>query len=406
MEDKNIGTDGMEIRPKFRDLIPKLAKHELEKLEASILQDGIREPLVVAVFPETKHGITTTARVLVDGHHRHAIATKHGLPFDTREIEFEDEDAALVWAIDNQLGRRNIIHPLDRVILLEKKRPILERQAQARQLTGKAEGDDGDLALETTQGTKGKHTRRPTVTEQLAREAGMGRTTYDACLLILSKGIPALVKFVREGDLSITAAGKLLSHTPKQRGRRVDMTDEEHRAWQQQLVDNVKGHPDAMQAVVRGINWEERDFRRSSEKLREEEREKKREEEKYQAAEERDEEDIRKWREELEAETPAEEEQTGTVTAEEETETAEEEETETETKQTATVTEIPRPPRPEENIQEIVDAIIDATWDILAARSLGILPGGDRELGDIVEAWVIEYVRIIHTHDSEGKQVS
>ncbi|HOW53891.1 MAG TPA: hypothetical protein PLR60_04470 [Syntrophorhabdaceae bacterium] len=342
------------------------------------------------MFEETKHGITTTAKVLLDGHHRHAIAINHGLPFDTREIEFEDEDAALVWAVDTQLGRRNIIHPLDRVSLLEKKRPALERQAEARQLAGKAEGD---LTPLSEQGPKKR--RAPTVLEQLAREAGMGRTTYDACLLILGKGIPALVEFVRQGDLSITGAGKLLSHTP---GRGI-MNDEEHRAWQQRLVDKVQGHPDAMQAVIRNINWRARDSKRECDAWEREAERQRKEEEDFQAREKQDEEDIKKWREELEAETPAEEEQTGTVT-EEETKTAEEEaapeqeeETETETKQTGTVTEIPRPPRPGENIREIVAAIIDAARDILAARGLGISEDGELALGDAVEVWVIEYAR-------------
>ncbi len=403
-----MGTnDNIEIRPKFQNLIPKLAKHELEKLEASILAEGIREPLTIAVFQETHvHSDTSTARVLVDGHHRHAIAIKHGLTFTTREIEFEDEDAALIWAIDNQLGRRNVIHPLDRVILLEKKRPILERQAQARQLAGKA--DDGDLALETTQGSKGKkgRARRPTVTEQLAKEAGMGRNSYDACLLILTKGIPALVTFVRDGDLSITAAGKLLNHTPKKRG---DMTDEEHRAWQQQLVDNVKGDPDAMQAVVRSINWEERDFRRGCEEFWAEEREKKRKEEEYQAGEKQDEEDIEKWREELEADTtPAEEEQTETAEEEDreeqEASPGQEEETETDTgtEQTATVTEIPRPPRFGENIPEIVGDILAATRGILDGRGLGISVDGERVLYEIVEAWAIKYTHVAYCAEEQA----
>ncbi len=192
-----------------------------------------------------------------------------------------------------QLGRRNIVHPLDRVILLEVKRPILERRAQERQLAGRAD-EDADLALKSAQGTTSeKKGRRPTVTEQLAIEAGMARSTYDDCLLVLEKAIPALIKFVKEGEIKVTSAGKLLRSHP--RGK-CYMTDEEHRAWQQELVDNVSGDPDAVQAVVRNINRDARQYERMRAREREEQTETKRKEEEFQAQEERDEEEIAKWR--------------------------------------------------------------------------------------------------------------
>jgi len=388
-----MGTnDNIEIRPKYQNLIPKLAKHEFEKLEASILAEGIREPLTIAVIPETNHGITTTARVLLDGHHRHAIAREHGLPFTTREIEFPDEDAAIIWMIDCQLGRRNIIHALDRVILLEKKRPILEKRAQERQRAGKAEGD---LALETTQGVaKGKRTRRPTVTEQLAKEAGMGRTNYDACLNILARGIPALIKFVREGDMSISAAGTLLAHTP---GRGI-MNDDEHRAWQQQLVDNVGGTADAMQAVVRKVNCRARESDREC-KMWEREAERERlQDEKYQVDEERDEEEIERWREEREAPheeqtEPEEVEETEPPVVREEEED-EEQETRGPSEQEREVIEIHRKALRErqELVSGIVSGIVGAAESVLAARGLRMPLAAQEVLANVVEAWTIEHI--------------
>ncbi|NLT23484.1 MAG: hypothetical protein GXX82_10590 [Syntrophorhabdus sp.] len=388
-----MGTnDNIEIRPKYQNLIPKLAKHEFEKLEASILAEGIREPLTIAVIPETNHGITTTARVLLDGHHRHAIAREHGLPFTTREIEFPDEDAAIIWMIDCQLGRRNIIHALDRVILLEKKRPILEKRAQERQRAGKAEGD---LALETTQGgAKGKRTRRPTVTEQLAKEAGMGRTNYDACLNILARGIPALIKFVREGDMSISAAGTLLAHTP---GRGI-MNDDEHRAWQQQLVDNVGGTADAMQAVVRKVNCRARESDREC-KMWEREAERERlQDEKYQVDEERDEEEIERWREEREAPheeqtEPEEVEETEPPVVREEEED-EEQETRGPSEQEREVIEIHRKALRErqELVSGIVSGIVGAAESVLAARGLRMPLAAQEVLANVVEAWTIEHI--------------
>ena len=46
--------------------------------------------------------------VLVDGHNRYAICTKHGIAFSTVEKEFECRDDVLDWIDANQLGRRNL----------------------------------------------------------------------------------------------------------------------------------------------------------------------------------------------------------------------------------------------------------------------------------------------------------
>lgn len=82
----------MEIKSAFKDLIPPLSPDEYKQLEENILSDGIRDPLVL--WGET----------LIDGHNRYEIAQKHGLTFQTVQREFESDDAAALWIIDNQHG--------------------------------------------------------------------------------------------------------------------------------------------------------------------------------------------------------------------------------------------------------------------------------------------------------------
>ena len=84
------------IDKEFHALIPPLQPEELAQLEANILADGCRDPLVV------------WGNVLVDGHNRYEICTRHGLPFDVVQVDFADRDAAMDWMDANQLGRRNI----------------------------------------------------------------------------------------------------------------------------------------------------------------------------------------------------------------------------------------------------------------------------------------------------------
>jgi len=94
------------VESTFRELIPPLRTEERAALEASILKEGCREPLVV--WRETG--------VIVDGHNRYEICSEHGVTIETREMHFEDEAAAKAWMIDNQLGRRNLSE-VDRIEL-------------------------------------------------------------------------------------------------------------------------------------------------------------------------------------------------------------------------------------------------------------------------------------------------
>lgn len=88
--------DSVNIDKEFSLLIPPLSAEELNQLEANILQDGCRDPLVL------------WNGTLLDGHNRYRICQKHGLSFNIHEIELADRDAAIDWIDKNQLGRRNL----------------------------------------------------------------------------------------------------------------------------------------------------------------------------------------------------------------------------------------------------------------------------------------------------------
>jgi len=87
-----------QIDDELHGLIPPLTDEERQQLEANILADGCRDPLVTW----QEEGI------LLDGHNRFAICKEHDIPFDVREISLPDRDAAKRWVILNQRGRRNI----------------------------------------------------------------------------------------------------------------------------------------------------------------------------------------------------------------------------------------------------------------------------------------------------------
>ena len=75
----------------------KLTAVEYEKLEESIIEEGVRDPLVLW------NGI------LIDGHNRFEIAQKHSLEYKTVEnITLANREEVIQWIIKNQLGRRNL----------------------------------------------------------------------------------------------------------------------------------------------------------------------------------------------------------------------------------------------------------------------------------------------------------
>lgn len=91
---KTVVIDGV-----FSSLIPPLSAEERRQLEDNIVEyGGARDPLVV----------WESEGILLDGHNRLEICTRHGLPYSIREMHFSCREEAEDWVDKNQLGRRNL----------------------------------------------------------------------------------------------------------------------------------------------------------------------------------------------------------------------------------------------------------------------------------------------------------
>ena len=101
-----VDSGGLIIDPEFRGLIRPLDVDEQQRLESSLLVEGCRDALLV------------WRGILVDGHNRHEICLRLGIPFRIQELSLPDDtrEGAMAWAIDNQLARRNL-HPDDASLL-------------------------------------------------------------------------------------------------------------------------------------------------------------------------------------------------------------------------------------------------------------------------------------------------
>ena len=180
----------MKVNEEFKRLIPALTVEEYKQLEANILSEGIRDPLVV------------WNGYLVDGHNRYTIATQHGLEYKTVNKEFKDGNAVKIWMVNNQLGRRNL-QDFVRGELMQ----TLEELQRQKGVEVKAEKvshfrQTGEV-LSTIDNTS-KHNTRQIVAEKLGWSTGK-KAQFD----VVAKKAPEEVKAqLRTGEMSINQAYK------------------------------------------------------------------------------------------------------------------------------------------------------------------------------------------------------
>jgi 16S rRNA G966 N2-methylase RsmD len=176
------------IDAEFQSLIPPLRPEELAQLEANVLADGIRDPLVV------------WDGVLIDGHNRYGLAQKHTLAYQVVQKDFADRDAAVLWIVYNQFGRRNLLTAA-RAELAMRIEPILAQQAKARQVAGLRRGDEAPVVPNSEQ-RKVKDLNATKTATQAAEAAGLKRDTYHKAKTVLTSAPAPIVEAFKAGKIS------------------------------------------------------------------------------------------------------------------------------------------------------------------------------------------------------------
>lgn len=110
----------MKIDKEFEKLIPPLQDTEFSGLTKSILKYGCQEP--IEIWNNT----------IIDGHNRHKICKANNIPFEVREMDFSDRSEALVYIIEKQFGRRNLL-PFQRSELALKMKNVIQAKAKEKQ---------------------------------------------------------------------------------------------------------------------------------------------------------------------------------------------------------------------------------------------------------------------------------
>lgn len=181
------------VNEELKAYIDPLTPEEYEALERSILAEGCRDALVL------------WGNVLVDGHNRHGICSKHGLAFQTvQNSRFKSIEDVHLWMIDQHLGRRSISDFQRGVLALRKREIVAERRVRtaaaadpqaptmAEPVAMEAAAASAQEALETR--------------EALAKAARLSSNQVVLIEKIQRQGAPELVAAVKAGAISINAA--------------------------------------------------------------------------------------------------------------------------------------------------------------------------------------------------------
>ena len=184
----------LKIDPQFKNLIRPLDKKEYLHLEANLLTDGCRDPLIVW------NGF------LVDGHNRYEICTRHQIPFSIIEMNFACREEAVAWICANQLGRRNISE--------ETRRFLIGKQYEAEKLVSKiknprglnqySDGKPDSKAAPVPKDYSRHHTAARIAQENNISPGSIGKyAIYSRAIDILAEKEPEIVPKILSGQYKI-----------------------------------------------------------------------------------------------------------------------------------------------------------------------------------------------------------
>lgn len=208
----------MFIDEEFENLIPPLSEEEFEQLEKNCCAYGIRDALVVGVFPGSD------GEVLIDGYNRYKIAAKCNLSFTQKRIDFKSREKAIEWIILNQFGRRNL-SAYDRSVLALKLKPIVTEQAKERQGT---RTDKGNIVQKSARSR-----------DELAQIAGVSHDTIHKVEVIQEKAPEEIKQKVKSGELSINQAHKQIINKLVKPKDPVKEAKERHEQFQEAKQNSV-----------------------------------------------------------------------------------------------------------------------------------------------------------------------
>ena len=172
------------INEELRSFIDPLTHNEYAALERSLLAEGCRDALVL------------WGEVLIDGHNRYEICSKHNIAFRTvQNTSFASLDDVMLWMIDNHLARRSV-SDYQRGVLALRKKDILAASVPPAPTEPSAAAP-----------VKPEVTTR----DAIAKSARISSNTISQIEKIQKSAAPELVAAIKSGTISINTAATVAS---------------------------------------------------------------------------------------------------------------------------------------------------------------------------------------------------
>ena len=232
------------ILPELKAYIDPLTPDEYDALERSILAEGCRDALVL------------WGDVLVDGHNRHGICQKHGLPFQTvQNPRFQSMEDVHLWMIDQHLGRRSVSDFQRGVLALRKREIIGARRARLLAASPPPQSlPPDDQAVPTPEAhTPGApdapETRALNSREAIARAARLSSNQVVMIEKIQKHATPEVVEALKAGDISLNAAAAVAS-LPEQEQKDAALAGKEELRQAARRVREARRKPPAASESV------------------------------------------------------------------------------------------------------------------------------------------------------------
>jgi N6-adenosine-specific RNA methylase IME4 len=182
----------------FQALIASLQPNEREQLEANIVANGCRDPLVLW------NGI------LLDGHNRYEICKRLDIKYRTVTIQLSSRAHALLWIEENQLGRRNLTDDQRTAIA----HSVLKRRAALSMSERGKQGGRGNKNLGENASPKFSERSRPAV----AKEARVSEWKLRQFQHI-EKEMPEAIPAIRAGEKTILEVKRELNEQAREEKR-------------------------------------------------------------------------------------------------------------------------------------------------------------------------------------------
>ena len=184
----------IQVKEEFKNLIPALSAEEYAQLEANILEEGIREPII------TWNGF------IIDGHNRYSIAQRFDVEYRTTSKHFANEESVKEWMILNQFGRRNLSNYQRSVLALELEEVFKEKAQKSKANKVSHFRNTGEVLA-----TLPKLDTR----KELSKVAQVGERTLDKVKKIQAKAPEEIKEKLATGEVSINAAYKEIKKEEK-----------------------------------------------------------------------------------------------------------------------------------------------------------------------------------------------